>query len=173
MAEQNILALLFNLSWVLLEINQICDVDELAEGVLLDLLLCLVGSTGLGRLGSHLFGSTILLVLLALGGCWLFNIRLGNFAFNHSIFVKGSDILCTVFKSEGTLAMFEILDPVALVLATVGVIEGALAVAEAILPVANVSVPEELVVAAGVKPDVSSETTLQVIFPVTRVTLIG
>ena len=43
-SQQDILALLFNFGRVLLEINQILDVDQLAEGVLLNLFQSLLGS---------------------------------------------------------------------------------------------------------------------------------
>ena len=46
-SQQDILALLFNFGRVLLEINQILDVDQLAEGVLLDLFQSLLGSARL------------------------------------------------------------------------------------------------------------------------------
>lgn len=42
MAEKNVLALFLGLLRVLLEINKVLDVDQLAEGVLLDLFLSLV-----------------------------------------------------------------------------------------------------------------------------------
>ena len=42
MAKQDILALLFSLVRVLLEVDQVLDVNELAEGILLDFFLSLI-----------------------------------------------------------------------------------------------------------------------------------
>jgi len=38
---------------------------------------------------------------------------------DHAIFLKGSIVLCSILKGEKTVTLFEILEPVALVLASV------------------------------------------------------
>ena len=66
---------------------------------------------------------------------------------DHPVLEERPVVLCPILKCEHTVAVLEVLMPVALVLAAIGVVEGALAVAEPIEPVTDVSVSEKLVVA--------------------------
>ena len=166
MAQQDVLALFLYITRVLLKIDQISDVNELTERILFHFLLRQVGGTSLGRLRRLLFATSIFLITFLLCRQRLLGLRFGNLALHHAIFVEGTDILRAVLKSERTLSMLEVFDPVSFILASIGVIEGTLAVAKTILPVADIPVPEQLIITAGVEPDVSTEAALQVVFPV-------
>ena len=170
-AKKDVLALFFNLCWVRLKVNQVLDIDELSEWVLLDLLLGHVGGTSLGRFGWVLVSGLFLVLLL--GRCGIVHFRLGNVALDHAILFKWTIVLCAVLEGENAMAMLEVLIPVTLVLTAVRVIESALAMSQAVFPVAHVAIAEQFVVRAGVKPDVRSETALQVVLPVARVSLIA
>ena len=174
-AEQDVLALFFSLIGVLLEVDQVLNVDQLAEGILLNLLLGLVGSARFRRLGRVLAILALLVfgLLLLLGGIGLLELRFGDLAIDHAIFLKTAFILSTIFESKEALAVLEVLVPVTLVLATVGIVERTLAVAEAIGPVAHVAIAQELVVARVLEPDVRAEAVLEIVLPVAAVTLIA
>ena len=62
--------------------------------------------------------------------------------------------------------MFEVFFPVSFVFATIWIVEGTFSVSLAQLPVTDISIPKELVVGGAIEPDVSTEATLEVVFPI-------
>jgi hypothetical protein len=64
-----------------------------------------------------------------------------DFAVNHAILVERSFVLGAIFKSEHTMALLEILFPVAFVLAAIAVVESTFTMPQTLLPVANIPVP--------------------------------
>ena len=95
-----------------------------------------------------------------------------NLTINHSVLVKGAAILSAVLKSEDASSLLVVLYPITLILRAIGIVKGTFAVTEALLPVADVAVPEQFVVASGVKPNMSSKALLIVVNPLTSVLFI-
>ena len=71
------------------------------------------------------------------------------------------------------MAVFQIVTPHTLILASIRIVEGTVTVSQAEFPIADVAVTQKLVVTVGaLEPDVRSEATLVVFIPVTGVLLI-
>lgn len=130
------------------------------------LLLCRFGISLLGVLGFllNLFSSHLLEFLGLLGV---------NFSFHHPVVLERTVVLSTFFKSENTSSVFEVLDPVAFILATVGVVEHSSAMSLTELPVAHIPVTQQLVLGGSIKPDMGTKTTLEVVFPIALVLLLA
>lgn len=117
MTKKDVLALLFNLGWIRLKVNQVLDIDELAERVLFNLFLGHVCSSSLGGFGWILVGRLFLVLFL----CWcgLIHFRFCDIALDHTILFKWTIVFGTILKGEDAVAMLEVLIPVALILAAV------------------------------------------------------
>ena len=91
--------------------------------------------------------------------------------FEHSVVLKRTVVLSTIFESKDAATMFEVFLPFSFVFTAVGVIESTFAMSLTEHPVANVSVSEQLALGGAVQPDVGAESALEVIFPITFVLL--
>ena len=136
-SQKNVLTVFLNLLGVLLKVYQIRQINQLLERILFNLLLCSLWCFSFWWIRFFFF---ILLSPFFLFLRWGSGLCLIDLPVYHSVLEEWSIILGSIFESEHTMTVLEVLMPISLIFTAIWVIEGTFSMTKPIEPVTDISV---------------------------------